>query len=158
MALWRRLKHCKVSFRGNLFFTNCFFVILSLSRVGRYICLVKGKNGIQPFPASGSPTAGFSLSLKCERLQRVAALLYPKSFPPKQKDTFADVLLFWRRLRDSNPCGLAPKRFSRPPRYDRFDTPPRLRRICATIVLYTFLLEKSTVWHIFFLFCFKIIV
>ena len=48
--------------------------------------------------------------------------------------------------------------FSRPPRYDRFDTPPRLRRIRATIVLYTFLLEKSTVWHIFFLFCFKIIV
>ena len=70
------------------FFTNCFFVILSLSRVGRYICLVKGKNGIQPFPASGSPTAGFSLSIKCERRQRVAALLYPKSFPPKQKDTF----------------------------------------------------------------------
>ena len=30
----------------------------------------------------------------------------------------------WRRERDSNPCGLAPKRFSRPPRYDRFDIPP----------------------------------
>ena len=30
----------------------------------------------------------------------------------------------WRRLRDSNPRGLAPKRFSRPPRYDRFDKPP----------------------------------
>lgn len=102
MALWRRLKHCKVSFRGNLFFTNCFFVILSLSRVGRYICLVKGKNGIQPFPASGSPTAGFSLALKCERRQRVAALLYPKSFPPKQKDTFADVLLFWRSVSNVN--------------------------------------------------------
>ena len=29
----------------------------------------------------------------------------------------------WRRRRDSNPRGLAPKRFSRPPRYDRFDTP-----------------------------------
>ena len=31
----------------------------------------------------------------------------------------------WRRRRDSNPRGLSPKRFSRPPRYDRFDTPPR---------------------------------
>ena len=30
---------------------------------------------------------------------------------------------FWRRRRDSNPRGLSPKRFSRPPRYDRFDTP-----------------------------------
>ena len=29
----------------------------------------------------------------------------------------------WRRRRDSNPRGLSPKRFSRPPRYDRFDTP-----------------------------------
>ena len=29
----------------------------------------------------------------------------------------------WRRKRDSNPRGLSPKRFSRPPRYDRFDIP-----------------------------------
>ena len=28
----------------------------------------------------------------------------------------------WPRGWDSNPRGLAPKRFSRPPRYDRFDT------------------------------------
>ena len=34
------------------------------------------------------------------------------------------IFLLWRRRRDSNPRGLAPKRFSRPPRYDRFDTPP----------------------------------
>ena len=32
--------------------------------------------------------------------------------------------VFWRRGRDSNPCGVAPKRFSRPPRYDHFDTSP----------------------------------
>ena len=30
----------------------------------------------------------------------------------------------WRRQRDSNPRGREPKRFSRPPRYDRFDMPP----------------------------------
>ena len=31
---------------------------------------------------------------------------------------------FWRRQRDSNPRAVADKRFSRPPRYDRFDMPP----------------------------------
>ena len=35
--------------------------------------------------------------------------------------------VLWRRGRDSNPCGLAPKRFSRPPRYDRFDTSPSVK-------------------------------
>ena len=35
--------------------------------------------------------------------------------------------LLWRRGRDSNPCGVAPKRFSRPPRYDRFDTSPYMK-------------------------------
>ncbi len=34
---------------------------------------------------------------------------------------------FWRKRRDSNPRGLAPKRFSRPPRYDHFDTLPNIR-------------------------------
>ena len=133
--------HSKVIY----FFTNCFFVILSLSRVGRYICLVKGKNGIQPFPASGSPTAGFSPALKCERRQRVAALPYPNIFPPKQKDACKGVLLFWRRLRDSNPCGLAPKRFSRPPRYDRFDKPPFFVKHSAlqTIIYYIFFSGKT---------------
>ena len=37
----------------------------------------------------------------------------------------------WRRLRDSNPRGVAAKRFSRPPRYDRFDKPP-----CSAIDTY----------------------
>ena len=39
---------------------------------------------------------------------------------------FIPGVFIWRRRRDSNPRGLSPKRFSRPPRYDRFDTPPRL--------------------------------
>ena len=39
----------------------------------------------------------------------------------------ASVVLFvWRRRRDSNPRALAGKRFSRPPRYDHFDTPPNI--------------------------------
>ena len=38
---------------------------------------------------------------------------------------FSDFYLIkWRRGRDSNPCGVSPKRFSRPPRYDHFDTSP----------------------------------
>ena len=36
--------------------------------------------------------------------------------------------VFWRRERDSNPCGREPKRFSRPPRYDHFDIPPNEMR------------------------------
>ena len=46
----------------------------------------KDENGIQPFPASGSPSAGFSLPLKCERRQQVAAYS-PFEFPPIKKDT-----------------------------------------------------------------------
>ena len=41
-----------------------------------------------------------------------------------------------RRGWDSNPCGVAPKRFSRPPRYDRFDTSP-CRALCkARLIFY----------------------
>ena len=41
----------------------------------------------------------------------------------------------WRREWDSNPRGLAPKRFSRPPRYDRFDISPyTLNRKCFYIL------------------------
>ena len=40
---------------------------------------------------------------------------------------------FWRRQRDSNPRGLSPKRFSRPPRYDHFDMPPNLQSIISGI-------------------------
>ena len=42
----------------------------------------------------------------------------------------------WRRERDSNPCEIALKRFSRPPRYDHFDIPPYKRN-------YKIVLEKT---------------
>ena len=45
-------------------------------------------------------------------------------YAPKLFIVRVRTVLLWRRLRDSNPRGLAPKRFSRPPRYDRFDKPP----------------------------------
>ena len=51
--------------------------------------------------------------------------------PMLWKTPLLRVGFFWRRRRDSNPRGLAPKRFSRPPRYDRFDTPPYAEIIAA---------------------------
>ena len=35
----------------------------------------------------------------------------------------------WRKVWDSNPRGREPKRFSRPPRYDRFDNFPYRRTL-----------------------------
>ena len=50
---------------------------------------------------------------------------YPILTQPLKKDTILGVLIQWRRKRDSNPRGVSPKRFSRPPRYDRFDIPAK---------------------------------
>ena len=41
-----------------------------------------------------------------------------------KKSSFLRMRIFWRREWDSNPRDVAVKRFSRPPRYDRFDTSP----------------------------------
>ena len=54
----------------------------------------------------------------------------------RQTGLFRLVCLFWRRERDSNPCEIALKRFSRPPRYDHFDIPPYKRN-------YEIVLEKT---------------
>ena len=40
-----------------------------------------------------------------------------------KKSSFLQMRIFWRREWDSNPRDVAVKRFSRPPRYDRFDIP-----------------------------------
>ena len=62
-------------------YTSLIFIVpLSLSLAKNHIYMMKGKTGIQPLPASGSPTAGFSLTLKCERRQQVAAYFIPTSF------------------------------------------------------------------------------
>ena len=76
-------------------YTSLIFIVpLSLSLAKKHIYMMKGKTGIQPLPASGSPTAGFSLTLKCERRQQVAALLYPNIFLPKQKSGIRSATLF----------------------------------------------------------------
>ncbi len=51
-------------------------------------------------------------------------LLRKNSSSEATKNPTKFVGFLWRRKRDSNPRGLSPKRFSRPPRYDRFDIPP----------------------------------
>ena len=51
--------------------------------------------------------------------------LHAKKRAYKRRKT-ACRLIFWRRVWDSNPRGLAPKLISNQPRYDRFDNPPYL--------------------------------
>ena len=70
-----------------LYFSHSYYFFIAITRKEIHLHS-KDENGIQPFPASGSPTAGFSIALKCERRQQVAALLYPDIFPPKQKDAY----------------------------------------------------------------------
>ena len=62
----------------------------------------------------------------------------------------AKPLVLWRRGRDSNPCGVAPKRFSRPPRYDRFDTSPKKMELLIGVEPMTSSLPRmcSTNWAI----------
>ena len=65
-----------------------------------------------------------SSSLPLRRRSREPPLIrvfFKDSSCPTKKAPFR--VLLWRRKRDSNPRGVSPKRFSRPPRYDRFDIP-----------------------------------
>ena len=73
---------------------------------------------------------GESRTLGCNTrlVRRTTCATRKCSHPPHtatRKSTAKVLFSFWRRRRDSNPRGLAPKRFSRPPRCDRFDTPPK---------------------------------
>ncbi len=64
-------------------------------------------------------------SAEQDSILRETAKVVGKSQKIKQKSPKSyDFGLKWRRVWDSNPRGLASKRFSRPPRYDRFDNPP----------------------------------
>ena len=56
-------------------------------------------------------------------LKQFSPYSHPSPFSQK-KEMHNCIPFFWRRARDSNPRGLAPKRFSRPPRYDHFDSSP----------------------------------
>ena len=62
---------------------------------------------------------------------------------PDKIGVFAEHIFFmfllWRRVRDSNPRGREPKRFSRPPRYDHFDNSPYQK----STLMGTFLAQKE---------------
>ena len=58
---------------------------------------------------------------------------------PRKRSVFK--AFWWRRERDSNPCGRVPKRFSRPPRYDHFDIPPYMNCRQADFIRYSIFLE-----------------
>ena len=75
----------------------------------------------------------FSVTVEPTFDKRYGKTLANRGFYKKKLDTRFDThciktgVQLWRRGRDSNPCGVAPKRFSRPPRYDRFDTSPYMK-------------------------------
>ena len=52
---------------------------------------------------------------------------------PKPNTFVFDLGFDWRRGWDSNPCEVALKRFSRPPRCDRFDTSPYDEEMCRAV-------------------------
>ncbi len=98
-----------------------------------------------------SPSLIFSL---LARTPENSGFLTPLPAPTKKHPLGC---FLWRRKRDSNPRGLSPKRFSRPPRYDRFDIPAcffrlslyRNRKVLSTpfrrllIILSRFLFRTS---------------
>ena len=76
--------------------------------------------------------------------------LFQTNLKEKKRTASVRLFLLWRRLRDSNPRGLAPKRFSRPPRYDRFDKPPFTRlRFAAFIFLFVLFFFQIGIFYEF---------
>ncbi len=69
-------------------------------------------NDLHPF--QGCPFGQLGYFSKCSRINPLYLLYLNKVWSYLQ-----------RRGWDSNPCALSDKRFSRPPRYDHFDTSPK---------------------------------
>ena len=123
------------------------------------------ERGIRAFSGAPRPDVNniglYQRVVYFRKFVRHSVLLSPNGSPPRiphhlqgisKKRRAKTRLSFWRRRRDSNPRGLSPKRFSRPPRYDRFDTPAYNcckdgRAITIpSILLYEFKNEKSNVF------------
>ena len=96
-----------------------------------------GGGGIRPSETRGASVASDTLFRKPDTGAHGRAKL--KERKKKRSAVLAPLFTYansvrarrWRRRRDSNPRGLASKRFSRPPRCDRF---ARLLCLCATFV------------------------
>ena len=69
----------------------------------------------------------FQPVFKQRNISFICGLHYSAFEYPRRQKKSANGTLVWRRERDSNPCEIALKRFSRPPRYDRFDTSPYMK-------------------------------
>ena len=81
----------------------------------------RGLSGRLPTPTKASAAFSVASQVFDEPLRHVGLrLLFLRNKKPPRKG--GDFLL--RRRWDSNPRGVAPKRFSRPPRYGHFATPP----------------------------------
>ena len=78
----------------------------------------------------------FQPVFKQRNISFICGLHYSAFEYPRRQKKSAKGTLVWRRERDSNPCEIALKRFSRPPRYDHFDIPPYKRN-------YEIVLEKT---------------
>ena len=78
----------------------------------------------------------FQPVFKQRNISFICGLHYSAFEYPRRQKKSANGTLVWRRERDSNPCEIALKRFSRPPRYDHFDIPPYKRN-------YEIVLEKT---------------
>ena len=63
---------------------------------------------------------------------------------------FSVIFITERREWDSNPCALADKRFSRPPRYDHFDISPDFAALSATKNILTCYLSYVNNFFYFF--------
>ena len=95
----------------------------------------------------GAPSASLGTSPKCPNLKSICLTRAPH-FP----QMFANAE---RRGWDSNPRALADKRFSRPPRYDHFDTSPAnlSHRLCQRKMYITIIvLSCQYTFTSFFLF------
>ena len=120
---------CLLEFSGfyilfNLLFSKCMYIfktfVFRCQRRRRDLNPRAATNGLLPF--QGSPFSHLGTSAVSWFLWFIAAKTCQ------------------RRGWDSNPCALADKRFSRPPRYDHFDTSPnallhfnRSRCICQAL-------------------------
>ena len=95
--------------------------------------------GIQPFPASGNPSARFADAEIIRMTATSCRVLNPGIVSAKTKGHPAGVLLSWRKRGDSNPWAREDYTISNRARYDHFDTAPRSVR--------TSLRRRTWLWY-----------
>ena len=117
----------------------CIFLLVYLSSsdltiLSKAACFVK--HFFQVFFKSEAEKEGFEPSRRYSRPAPFPGVsLQPLGYFSKLLNLTRDRGIFKsdtkRRWLDSNPRALSDKRFSRPPRYDHFDTSPYLFFLCA---------------------------